>query len=128
MDIATADAYFETRLHSEAWEQASPTDRVKALATAERQIGTLALRDDVPAGAKSDAVCEQALWLLAATDYQRKRDADMARGIIGRGVGEAHEYSALDVVRRRMGGIQICPEAQSLLGEWLMQYRMGELR
>jgi len=44
MDIATADAYFETRLHSEAWEQASTSDKAKALATAEREIGTMSPR------------------------------------------------------------------------------------
>ena len=56
MDIATADAYFETRLHSEAWEQASTSDKAKALATAEREIGTLQLHELTPGAVRNEAI------------------------------------------------------------------------
>ncbi|MGE5572940.1 MAG: hypothetical protein ACM3ZU_07990 [Bacteroidota bacterium] len=128
MDLAMANGYFLSRLHSEAWDQATLQDREKALVTAERQVKTLRLRDDAPASAVSEAICEQALFLLSATDYQRKREANVVRGVIGGSVGDANEYSSVDIVRRKMAGVQICPEALSILGEYILRYRVGELR
>ena len=124
MDIATADAYFETRLHSEAWEQASPSDKAKALATAERQIGTLQLHELTPGSARNEAICEQAVWLLAASDYQRKLEADLARGLVSRSVGSASEQ----YTPRAAGRIPLAPMALALLDGWIQQYRIGELR
>lgn len=124
MDIATADAHFETRLHSEAWEQASPTDRVKALATAERQIGTLQLHELTPSNVRNDAICEQAIWLLAASDYHRKLESDLARGLVSRSVGSASEQYTPCAA----GRIPLAPMALALLDGWRQQYRIGDLR
>jgi hypothetical protein len=124
MDIATADAYFETRLHSEAWEQASTSDKAKALATAEREIGTLQLHELTPGAVRNEAICEQAVWLLAATDYQRKLESDLARGLVSRSVGSASEQ----YTPRAAGRIPLAPLALALLDGWMQQYRMGELR
>jgi hypothetical protein len=126
--VAEADAYFATRLHSDAWDQADHTTKAKALATAERHINALRLREDADQQARTEAICEQALWLLSATAYQRTREAEMARGIIGGGVGDANEYSSDMIVRKKMAGVQICPEALSRLSEWIVRYRMGDLR
>lgn len=128
MDLAMANSYFLTRLHTEAWDQATPADREKALATAEKQVRTLRLREDVPASAVNEAICEQALWLLGTSEYDRKRDMAMAKGIVGSSLGSAHEYSELSVVKQKMAGVQICPEALSILGEYIVRYRVGELR
>ena len=124
MDIATADAYFETRLHSEAWEQASTSDKAKALATAEREIGTLQLHELTPGAVRNEAICEQAVWLLAATDYQRKLESDLARGLVSRSVGSASEQ----YTPRAAGRIPLAPLALALLDGWMQQYRMGDLR
>jgi len=124
MDIATAEAYFETRLHSEAWEQASTSDKTKALATAEKQIGTLQLHELTPGAVRNEAICEQAVWLLAASDYHRKLEADLARGLVSRSVGSASEQ----YTPRAAGRLPLAPMALALLDGWIQQYRIGDLR
>ena len=124
MDLADANAYFETRLHSEAWEQASPSDKAKALATAERHIGTLQLHELTPGSVRNEAIYEQAIWLLAATDYHRKLEADLARGLVSRSVGSASEQ----FTPRAAGRIPLAPMALALLDGWMQQYRIGDLR
>lgn len=129
-DLAGANEYFSTRINSEAWDSAPDTDKTKALATAERQVNTLRLRPDVDTK-KDYAIYEQALFLLEMTSYDRERQRAQALGIIGGSVGDANEYSSAEIVRRKMAGITICPEALSLLGEYLLgttRMRVGGLR
>lgn len=126
--VAEASCYFATRLYSDAWDQASSATRAKALATAERHISTLRLREDVDLRVKAEAIYEQALWLLSATAYQRTREVEMARGIVGGSIGDASEQSSEAIVRRLMSGVQICPEALSLLNDYILRYRTGEIR
>jgi hypothetical protein len=125
-----ADQYFSSRIHSEAWISASEADKTKALATAERQITTLRLRSDIDGQTKNYAIYEQALFLLSLNNYDRERQRVHALGVIGGSVGEANEYSSAEIVRRKMDGITICPEARSFLAEYLepARVRMGDLR
>ena len=44
--VVDASAYFATRLRSEYWEEATPSDKDKALITATRMIDKLAFRGD----------------------------------------------------------------------------------
>lgn len=125
MNQAAADSYFATKLHSESWDQATQTDRAKALATAERQIGSIRLRQDVPGSALTAATCEQALWLLSSSAADRALEAKLARGLTGRTVGSASESYASG-----QGGpySAIAPEAMASISEWVMVGRVGELR
>lgn len=130
-DLAGANQYFSQRLNSQAWDSASQIDREKALATAERQLNTLRLRPDVDTKLKDYAIYEQALFLLEMTPYDRERQRAQALGIIGGSVGDANEYSSAEIVRRKMVGITISPEALSLLGEYFLgttRIRAGGLR
>ena len=124
MNISQAEAYFAARLYAEAWEQATPANKTKALATAERQIGTLQLHELTPSNVRNDAICEQAIWLLAASDYHRKLESDLARGLVSRSVGSASEQYTPCAA----GRIPLAPMALALLDGWIQQYRIGELR
>ena len=57
-----ADTYFSARLHAEAWDNASESDKTKALTQAERQLEPYKGRVDTTRFYY--AVYEQALWLL----------------------------------------------------------------
>lgn len=88
-DISTAQAYFDTRLNTTAWDEANSTDRNKALLMATRAINRLdfagrrttaaaALGNQFPRGddtAVPDeivyATCEEALSLLGTTIEQQ---------------------------------------------------------
>ncbi len=125
MNISQAEAYFATRLYAEAWEQATPANKTKALATAERHVASLRLREDVPSGAVTAAICEQALWLLSSTPAQRSLDASLARGLTSRTVGSASESYGRHAAQ---GGVVIAPEALSAVNEWIQRCRIGDLR
>lgn len=118
MNVQYADTYFSTRLHAEAWEQATPDNKTKALTTAARHIDALDLPDSVPGDVVYQAICEQALWLLSEDDFQRKRAMDIARGVRGRSVSEASEYYAEEAVRAARSGAMIAPMAATLLSRW----------
>lgn len=118
-----AEQYFSTRIHSEAWESASAETKAKALATAERQINTLKLRRDVDMVAKQNAIYEQALFLLQLTPYDIERQKAQALGVIGGSIGNANEYSSAEIVRSKMQGLTIAPEAQVLLAEYVSVQR-----
>lgn len=134
--VPEADTYFATRLHAEAWSSASDADKQKALDMATRQIDRRPLKGErnendqanafprypdteVPQVVK-DATYEQALWLLSLTDYERNRQKQHVLGVIGGSVGDANEYSSAELVRRKMAGTTLCPEALELLRPWLL--------
>lgn len=73
---------------------------------------------DVPQAVK-DAVCEQALALLSMTAYDRERERAHAAGVIGGSIGEANEYSSAEIIRAKMRGARLCPEARQLLLPYL---------
>lgn len=72
----------------------------------------------VPQAVK-DAQCEQALWLLSLTTYDRERSRAHALGVIGGSIGNANEYSSAEIVKARMRGSRLCPEALDLLRSYL---------
>jgi hypothetical protein len=134
--VEEANTYFSSRLHAEAWTQASTCDKGKALDMATRAIDRTPLKGvkasydqanqfprypdaEVPQAVK-DATCEQALWYLSLTDYERHRDRQHAMGVIGGSVGDANEYSSAGIVRQKMRGVGLCPEARELLRPWLL--------
>lgn len=115
-DLTAANEYFATRLNSQTWDASSDADKTKALATAERQINTLPLAADLRPDKKAYATHEQALFLLSLTDYERERQRSHVLGVIGGSIGNANEYSSAEIVRRKMSGPAICPEALAFLG------------
>jgi hypothetical protein len=131
-----ANTYFASRLHIEAWMRASTCDKGKALDMATRAIDRTPLKgvkasydqanqfprypDTTVPQAVKDATCEQALWLLSLTEYERHRNRQHAMGIIGGSVGDANEYSSAEIVRRKMQGVALCPEAREFLKPWLL--------
>jgi len=66
-----------------------------------------------------DATCEQALALLSMTTYDRERERAHAAGVIGGSIGDANEYSSAEIVRGKMRGTRLCPEARQLLLPYL---------
>ena len=78
--VNEADAYFETRLHSQLWEGSSPADKMKALTTATRAIDRLRFVGQrhtvyltLSAGERDDDAIAQA---VAAQPLEFPRDAD----------------------------------------------------
>jgi hypothetical protein len=132
---AEADQYFATRLYADAWTGATELDKQKALETASRQIDRLPLKGrktdtaqimafprypdtEVPQAVK-DACCEQALFLLSLTEYERHRNKQHVLGVVGGSVGDANEYAAESLVKANRAGTILCPEARELLRPWL---------
>lgn len=66
-----------------------------------------------------DACCEQALFLLSLTEYDRSRNRRHVLGVVGGSVGDANEYSAANIVRAKQQKTVICPEARELLQQYL---------
>jgi hypothetical protein len=125
--LEQANAYFAERLHSAAWEQATDTERLRALATAGRQVGALDLAvgvDAPPIRVLREAICEQALWLLEHSGADRERARAIAGGVTSRRVGDAGEsYS-----ERKAGQHgTLAPEASAILGPYLRR-RSGGIR
>lgn len=127
--LVQANAYFDTRLHAEAWDSASASDRNKAIATADREISAL-LRYHANASAPvpiyNEAVCEQALWLLRNTEGDLKLIRAIAQGVTSRRVGDAGEtYNEQKALKT--GGMDISPQAMLLLQPFLLR-RTGGIR
>ncbi len=78
LTLAEANAYFATRLHAQAWENASDADREAALITACRAIESCRLRctRDLIGGQLSPVTQEQALT------FPRYRDVDASLAYI----------------------------------------------
>src|SRR4051812_18433186 len=118
IDVADADAFFVDALGADAWDTAEAATKAKALVTATRDIdrrGFLGKRaatdqvlqfprcqmtaggwvcDDTFPQAVLDATCEQALFLLGMTAYERDRKRQHTLGVIGGSIGSTNEYSS----------------------------------
>lgn len=81
ISTATANTYFNTRLHSTSWTSASITDQAKALVMAERMVrATFVFREGVIPEDENETtgyepfveygICEQALYLLTLDPTQ----------------------------------------------------------
>ena len=124
IDVIEANAYFADRLHSEAWDEATETDKAKALATASKRLDLLHYRGrpvnpdqgaafprlvqnqfgymvdiGIPQAVK-DAVCEEALSLLAQSDFDRVRADLRAKGVVSVRAGDASETYSEDMVKQ----------------------------
>lgn len=92
-DLAGANSYFQTRLNSQAWENASTTDREKALATAERQLESY--KDRVDTARFYYAVYEQALWLLQGDQRGELQQAGVQSMSLGK-LSETYKLNGRD--------------------------------
>ena len=153
--LAEAQAYFDTRLFTDGWDQTADADKAKALIMATRQIDTLLLQgrknaedqalafprsyqtpvpvvvgtrwvqvsgwwveEEVPDAVKA-ACCEQALFLVGLTAYDRARQKGHAMGVIGGSLGPANEYSAQAFVAQNRKKPVLCPDAKALMGHYI---------
>lgn len=133
--LEEANEYLAGAYRVEAWTGASEADREAALITASRQIDRQPLRGakaaadqplQFPRAGQSEvpeaviqAVCEQALFLLQQSEYDRMRELAMQQGVGSVSIGDASETIDLAVVLRRMSTTALCPAAQELLRPWL---------
>jgi len=128
--VEEANTYFSSRLHTEAWTQASTCDKGKALAMATRAIDRTPLKGvkarydqanqfprypdtEVPQAVK-DACCEEALAILERGNNQRRKLQQ--EGVVSFSVGGLTETF---VASARGGGL-ISQEAKELLRPWLL--------
>ena len=114
--IEFAEAYFENRLHADAWTSASETDKTKALSWASVIIQNAFLWEDSAIDTEGEwavpvryGVCEQALWLLKLdpTDYP----AALTQGLASGSAGAVSASFSKDMVAPL-----VCPTAVSLVG------------
>lgn len=85
-----------------------------AMGTAYVQANFWWVEEVVPQAVK-DATCEQALFLLSMTDYDRDRQRQHTLGMVGSGLGQANEYSAQAFVAQNRKGAILCPDARDCL-------------
>lgn len=128
--VQEGTTYFASRLHAEAWSQASACDKGKALDMATRVIdrtpivGVKSAYDQanqfprypdltVPQAVK-DATCEEALALLERGNSQRRRLQQ--EGVSSFSVGGLSET----YVSGARGGGLLSQEAKELLRPWLL--------
>lgn len=158
--LAEATAYFNDRLHADAWTAASADDQARALIMSTKHIDRLTLKGrkkqfslqtlqfprcypgdlismveyvgnlpepmadgwvcdtDIPQVVKN-ACCEQALFLLGLTDYERHRNKQHVLGIVGGSVGSANEYAGQSQAQSNRRTTILCPEARELLRSYL---------
>lgn len=100
---AEAQAYFDTRLHTEAWDDASPTDRTKALAHATNIIDRLNF-----SGSKADDA--QVNQFPRGTDTTvpddiKNASAEIALALLD-GVNPDLEYENVFMTSQGYGGIR----------------------
>lgn len=69
---------------------------------------------EVPRAVK-DATCEQALFLLSMTAYDRDRQRQHTLGLIGAGVDGVHEHSTQALVSQNRKGAILSPNARDCL-------------
>lgn len=128
--LEEANTYFESRLHAEAWTNASDTDKQKALEMATRAIDRTPLKGvkaswdqahqfprypdtEVPQAVK-DACCEEALAILERGNSQRRRlQQEGVQSFSVGGLTETYWPGA------RGRGL-ISEEARELLRPWLL--------
>ncbi|MTV47757.1 hypothetical protein GJ688_02010 [Heliobacillus mobilis] len=104
MDLKPADYYFASRLHTDAWDNASYMDKEKAL--------RMAYQDLEPYRPRLDnqrffcAVCEQALWYLQGDQRAELQQA---------GVGSFNLGSLSETFQLAGRPADIAPKAWALL-------------
>ncbi len=119
--LAAATTYFDGRLYADAWTNAEPSDREKALTQASFLVagafsfsanayavdayGVTTWHERVIA-----AVCEEALWLL-------KRDPTNYPELLTLGLAEGSVASLCAKFDRRFLAPLICDAAKNLVGE-----------
>lgn len=111
-----ASEYFANRLHTDVWDTAVESDRVKSLAWASVVIRS-AFFWNAGAWTESEwaepvrfAVCEEALWLL-------KLDPTEYPAILTKGLVSGSAGSVSGTFSREMTAPLVCPAAESLIGE-----------
>ena len=109
MDLAAANAYFQTRIHPGAWTQATDADKTAALTTAENQIHSLPLSTFADQGRVTKATYEQALFLL------RMESTEMREDLQARGVASVSISGGASEAYRQRYGFPLAPMAQSYL-------------
>lgn len=143
--LLEAQAYFDARFGSDAWDDAEEADQEKALLQAARQLSafrfqgyrnnpaqalpfprgyplhcdpeTLSGVVAIPTAVKQ-AQCEQALALLKAQAGGEETRADLqAQGVTGFTIGQLTETFASGVVQ--LDRKELCKEARALLVGWI---------
>jgi hypothetical protein len=129
VSLAEANEYFSSRLHADAWAEASDADKEKALAMATREIDRQQLRGrkvnsgqalafprypdtEVPEAVK-EACCEEALALLERGNNQRRKLQQ--EGVQSLSLGNMSETYAPGAGRGLLS-----QEAKELLRPWLI--------
>lgn len=122
VNLQQATEYFAKRLNTSAWDDASRTDKQKALAQAGREIATVQMSKKPPTSILTAAVCEQALFLLSKTPDDLERIRVQQTGVKFRWVGDAREdYSGVYSY--------ICSEAMQVIGPYVQyQRKFGGIR
>lgn len=114
--LSQAEKYFKNRLHADVWDNASETDKTKALSWACVIIQNAFLWEDSAIDAEGEwavpvryGVCEQALWLLKLdpTDYPAALTQGLASGSAG---AVSASFS------KEMVAPLVCASAISLIG------------
>lgn len=121
MNIAQAQAYFNTRLHTEKWDSATNNEKERSLAQAERDLNVLPLSNP-PVELLNNAICEQALFLLSMTVADQERYRAHAMGI---------SYRQIDREREDYKGKLsfMAPQALMMLEGYTTRHRrMGGIR
>jgi len=85
VNLATADKYFQTRINSQAWDNASQSDKEKALTTSARMLESYRCKVDTTRFYY--AIYEQAIWLLSGDSRAELQQA----GVQSMGFGDLSE-------------------------------------
>jgi hypothetical protein len=131
--IDEATTYLSSMLDANEWTSADNETKEKALISATRNIDReklngkkysddqvlqfprLADGENIPQVVK-DACCEEALFLLKMTAYQKKREMEHALGMVGASIGDASEYAQQSIVQQKTKGRGVySPIAKQLL-------------
>lgn len=115
IDLAGANTYFQTRVHSAAWSQATAADQLAALTTAENQIRSLPISAYADQGRITNAIYEQALFLLRMDQTELREDLQ-ARGVASVGISGGASESF-----RQRYGFSLAPMAQMFLAGCLQR-------
>jgi len=74
---------------------------------------------EVPSRVK-DATCEQALFLLSLTEYERDRNRQHVLGVLDSRVGSATESALPDLVKNARKRSLLSPDARELMLPYLI--------
>lgn len=116
VSVETAEAYFGNRLYADAWNNASATDKAKALVWADTIIENSFDWNDTAYSATEwamsvqYAVCEQALWLL-------KVDPSDYPAVLTKGLSSGTAGSVSGTFSKEMVAPLVCRAAVALVGE-----------